>query len=225
MFRCLGIDSSAEAIELARWRFPAVEFVCGVAPSDIEEQAAQADLWLLMDVLEHVDDDAAMLQSLVAYAKPGAYFFITVPANPALWSPHDNAAGHLRRYTARTLRELWSTLPIEERLISGYNARLYWPVKAVRTITALLGRSHGAAEAQGLDLRLPPTPFNGILTALFTNEAMRLTDALESRRPGYAHGVSLLAVLQRTEGDAEPTTELMGASALTRRELASRLQD
>lgn len=220
MFRCLGVDTSDEAIDLARRRFPAVEFVCGIAPRDIAVQAASADLWLIMDVLEHVNDDLAMLTALVAAAKPGALFFITVPADPGLWSPHDDAAGHRRRYTRATLRRLWEALPIEERLVSAYNARLYWPVRAIRFLTARRGRGHGRAEAIGLDLRFPPTPFNALLNALLTNEALRLIAALNHRRGGYRRGVSLVAVLQRVAGDVEIVpTDIVPTSALTQGEL------
>jgi SAM-dependent methyltransferase len=220
MFRCLGVDSSEPAIELARRRFPGVAFVLGIAPRDIPEQAGEADLWLLMDVLEHVDDDLTMLTALVAAAKPGALFFITVPADPALWSPHDDAAGHRRRYTKTTLRNLWKSLPVKERMLSAYNARLYWPVKLIRSLTAWRGRGHGAAEAAGLDLRFPPAPFNGILTALLTNEAVRLTNALDSQAKGYGRGVSLVAVLERTSGNVEEhLTDVVPTSALTQGEL------
>ena len=223
MYRCLGVDTSIPAIDLARRRFPGVEFVLGIAPRDIPEHAAEADLWLIMDVLEHVDDDLGMLTALVAAAKPGALFFITVPADPSLWSPHDDAAGHRRRYTQPTLRKLWKALPVEERMLSAYNARLYWPVKLIRSLTAWRGRGHGAVEAAGLDLRFPPTPFNGILTALLTNEAMRLTGALDGRGVGYARGVSLLAVLERTSGDVEaPSTDAVPTSALTQGEMGLR---
>lgn len=203
MYRCLGIDNSPEAIDLARKRFPAIEFVCGAAPVDIPNQAAEADLWLLMDVIEHVDDDRSLFRGLASAAKPGSHFLITVPADPALWSPHDEAAGHYRRYTPETLADLWSGLPFETRLLSAYNARLYWPVKAVRTATAALGRGHGGREAQGLDLRLPPAPVNELLSGLFATEATRLAAALENGRPGFRHGVSLIAILRRLEGDVE----------------------
>jgi len=204
MYRCLGVDNSAEAIELATTRFPAIEFVCGLAPADISTQAAEADLWMLMDVLEHVEDDHSMFRGLAAAAKPGSHFLITVPAEPSMWSPHDEAAGHHRRYTDETLAALWSGLPFEVRLLSAYNTRLYWPVKAVRSLTAKRGRPHGDQRAQGLDLRLPPAFLNGMLTALFATEAMRLGDALGNGRPGFRHGVSQIAVLRRLEDDLDP---------------------
>lgn len=219
MYRCVGVDSSEDGIALARRRFPTLEFVCGVAPQALGGREREADLWLLMDVLEHVDEDRELLHGIVAHAKPGAYFFITVPADPDLWSPHDDAAGHRRRYTRATLSELWRDLPVRERLVSGYNARLYWVVKAMRRVTALLNRSHGGAEAEGLDLDIPPAPFNGILTGLFSNEAVRLCDALEQGTRGFPRGVSLLAVLERLPGEVPLGASAIPTSALTSREL------
>ncbi len=56
-YACVGIDTSAEAIELARQRFPQVHFLAGLAPDDLGDLARQARLILLMDVLEHISDD------------------------------------------------------------------------------------------------------------------------------------------------------------------------
>jgi SAM-dependent methyltransferase len=58
----------------------------------------RADLVLLMDVLEHVDDDDALLASCVSKVPQDAAFFITVPAHPWLWSEHDEFLEHRRRY-------------------------------------------------------------------------------------------------------------------------------
>lgn len=209
MYRCLGVDTSRAAIDFARTRFPMIDFVCGVAPGDTPQQAAAADLWLLMDVLEHVEAADTMLRSIVAAAKPGAYFLITVPADPALWSGHDEAAGHWRRYTRSTLRELWADLPVCERLVSAYNARLYWPARLARSLNRKLGTKVGAKDAEGLDLRMPPRLVNEILTALFTAEAVRLNKALRSPGKGYRRGVSLLAIIERVPDrvpEPEPAT-------------------
>lgn len=54
---------------------------------------------LMMDVLEHVPDDAGLLRSLISRCRGKNYFFITVPAFQSLWSAHDEFLGHHRRYT------------------------------------------------------------------------------------------------------------------------------
>lgn len=81
------------------------ESVCGRTLSFRRSfERSDADLVLLMDVLEHVDDDVGLLSSVVARASsPDARFLLTVPAHQWLWSAHDVFLGHRRRYTLRML--------------------------------------------------------------------------------------------------------------------------
>ena len=47
------------------------------------------DLVLMMDVLEHVDDDAGLVRHYAQKVPSGAHFLVTVPAFRFLWSGHD----------------------------------------------------------------------------------------------------------------------------------------
>ena len=86
----LASDPSAAGIEFARTR-PAV----------------RADLLLLMDVLEHVADDRALLVDLVAsVVRPGGHVLVSVPAWDQLYTRHDAILGHYRRYSPAYLRGL-----------------------------------------------------------------------------------------------------------------------
>ena len=60
---------------------------------------SNADTVLLIDVLEHVDDDIALLAEYVAKVPSGSRFLISVPAFMFLWSGHDVFLEHKRRYT------------------------------------------------------------------------------------------------------------------------------
>jgi hypothetical protein len=64
------------------------------------------DLFLFMDVLEHVENDLALLVQYIENAKVGAKVLITVPAFMSLWSNHDVYLGHFRRYRRAELEEL-----------------------------------------------------------------------------------------------------------------------
>lgn len=68
-----------------------------------ELASGDADLVLLMDVLEHVDDDAGLIRASLAGAARGAHVLISVPAFQCLFSAHDRFLDHRRRYTAGSL--------------------------------------------------------------------------------------------------------------------------
>ena len=56
------------------------------------------DLVLMMDVLEHVDDDRGLVRHYASKVPSGAHFLVTVPAFAFLWSGHDVFLEHKRRY-------------------------------------------------------------------------------------------------------------------------------
>jgi 2-polyprenyl-3-methyl-5-hydroxy-6-metoxy-1,4-benzoquinol methylase len=196
-YRCLGLDASPQAIDHARARFSAVEYVCEAGVEARADRFATASAVLLMDVLEHVEDDFALLSQVLALIPPGAHLLVTVPADPALWSQHDESFGHWRRYDAERLRATWRGLAVEERLVSYYNARLYPVVKLVRAISQHRRRAAGAA---GTDFTMPPGPVNRALERLFAGESEPLGRDLDRGRQTYACGASLIAILRRTEG-------------------------
>jgi SAM-dependent methyltransferase len=193
-YRCVGVDTSPEAIELASKRFPQVKFLCGTAPEVVLDCLPRIQLILLMDVLEHVADDLDLLSKLVLAATPGTYFLITVPADPKLWSGHDVAFGHYRRYEPDRLRRLWLDLPIRPVFISHFNSRLYPLVKLKRSISRRRGATGGLA---GTDFRLPSRQINRALQRIFAGESRRLIGTLRRQCEGYRSGVSLIALLQR----------------------------
>src|ERR1700682_4138587 len=61
------------------------------------------DLILMMDVLEHIEDDATILNETARHLAPGGHIFITVPAFQWMFSAHDRFLGHYRRYTEHSL--------------------------------------------------------------------------------------------------------------------------
>jgi SAM-dependent methyltransferase len=57
------------------------------------------------DVIEHIEDDHAVLRELHAAVVPGGGLVLTVPQHPSLWSEYDARAGHVRRYRSAELCE------------------------------------------------------------------------------------------------------------------------
>ena len=198
-YHTVGIEPSEEAVTLARKRFPSHEFIHGFAPRDLGALAVSADLFLFMDVLEHIPDEIALLSETVAVARPGAHFLITVPADPSLWSEHDITHRHYRRYVLESFAEIWRGLPVTARLVSYYNSRLYPVVRLARMLSRKRGHSAGAGAT---DLSLPPAPINRLLCQTFAGEGDALITHLKGDgRTAYPFGVSLIAVLRREPGD------------------------
>ena len=95
-----------------------------------------------LDVLEHIEDEGLFFAKFAEKMHPGEVTIITVPANPNLWSPHDSAFGHYRRYTDKTIKNIWIHLPFENRLLSYFNTRLYPLIWLKRIINRKINKFH-----------------------------------------------------------------------------------
>ncbi|MFI5196367.1 MAG: methyltransferase domain-containing protein [Chitinophagales bacterium] len=92
------VDINYTAEEIAASKNNKIEKTLRI-PDKIEDS-----LVILMDVLEHLEDDLKMLQDIKAACRgDNNHFFITVPAFHSLWSGHDDYLGHYRRYKIDTL--------------------------------------------------------------------------------------------------------------------------
>jgi SAM-dependent methyltransferase len=209
-YRVVGIDTAETAVQLARAKFPGVRFWCGELAELPREVDAGAELYLLTDVLEHVSDDFLLLSTVLARCPAGGHILITVPAHEHLWSGHDEALGHYRRYDTERLQATWEGLPVSVRLLSYFNARLYPVVRAARSLSRLSGRSHGT---MGTDLRVPAGPVNRLLAGCLGGESSVLVGALEGRRGrAYRTGSSLVAVLRVERTGTVPRTKPTGTA-------------
>lgn len=194
-YQCLGIDSSELAINAARQTYPDVEYVLGMIPEALAARSSKIGLFLLMDVIEHVQEDRKFLTNLIDLARPGSHIIITVPALYALWSVHDVAANHVRRYEIDQLRSLLVDTPTEVRLMTFFNSRLYPVIRTARVLGNFMGRSLGRA---GTDFAILPFGLNEALAYVFSGEGPRILSALDQGDVlPYRLGTSLLAVLRR----------------------------
>jgi SAM-dependent methyltransferase len=148
------------------------------------------DLLTCLDVIEHTTDDRAALAELRRACRPGGRLLLTVPAYPALWSSHDVANHHHRRYTRASLRAASQAAGWELERLSSFNTVLLAPAAAVR----LAERRRAAAPRARSDLNLGPPWLNRMLEWPLALEAHWL-----SRGRTLPAGLSLLAVLRRAE--------------------------
>jgi SAM-dependent methyltransferase len=98
-----GSEVAAEGLGFAARRIPAARLIQMDArriPYQREFDAAGA-----FDVIEHIEDDRAVLRALHEALTPGGGILLTVPQHPGLWSEYDVRARHVRRYRAAELRD------------------------------------------------------------------------------------------------------------------------
>jgi SAM-dependent methyltransferase len=181
-----GIELNAEAAELARSRGHG-EVQIGRL-EDLPWPDASFDLITCLDVVEHVPDDAAALAELLRVCRPGGWLLVTVPAYQALWSLHDEANHHYRRYGRRSLRAAATTAGWHVERLSSFNSLLLAPAAAVRLAQRRLGTHNGYTN----DLALGPAWLNDVLERPLALEASWL-----ARGRTLPMGLSLLAVLRR----------------------------
>jgi SAM-dependent methyltransferase len=136
----------------------------------------------LLDVLEHVDGDREALSSIAAKLAPGGFILVTVPAYQWMWSAHDVAHHHKRRYSKRGLRRAAEAAGLKVRRIGFFNSLLFPLAAVVRIAGRLAGKSSS-------DDQLPPRPLNSAFEKIFGLERH-----LVGRVPLPA-GVSLFALL------------------------------
>jgi SAM-dependent methyltransferase len=98
---CVGIDRSELALKICAKRGFSI-----LARGDLNQLPfgrETFDTVLLLDVLEHLHDDAQILRNASDVCVPGGRLIISVPAFQLLWSQHDETFEHRRRYSARRL--------------------------------------------------------------------------------------------------------------------------
>ena len=104
----VGVDIDPDAVTEAGRRFPGAEFVEGdiTSPTLASRLGAPPDAVVCVNVLEHLEDDAAAVRHLLGALRPGGHLLIGVPAFPALYNDLDRLAGHRRRYRTEAVRAL-----------------------------------------------------------------------------------------------------------------------
>lgn len=125
-----------------------------------------ADLFLFMDVLEHVDDDRGLLLEHLEAAKAGSHVLVSVPAFQLLWSGHDVFLEHRRRYRLGQL-----TSVVESAGLAVVQASYFFgAVFPIAALLRLVPKISGKAEAPASQLRRHSAPVNATLSLLCSAE-------------------------------------------------------
>ncbi len=161
-----------------------LDIAFGALPDQVPFEGQTYDLIGLFDVLEHVEPDAASLRALAARLRPGGKLLVTVPAFPFLWSKHDEAHHHFRRYTRASLSRVAAEAGLKMTYGTYFNTLLFplaITARAVKTLT----------ESDAPDDTMPPGWLNSVMRHIFGAERFVL-----GRIP-LPVGLSLGAVLEK----------------------------
>ncbi len=189
-YQVAGMDVSRHALE--RLDRPGRTLIEANLSETIDNQTAAFDAVLTLDVIEHVDDDRAVVSGLARLVVPGGVVVLSVPAQPTLFSEFDTIQGHRRRYLPESLTAVFEgTGLILERLF-------WWgswltPILERQRSRPRSVAGESAAETYRRYLQLPPWPLSWALRLPFAWEQPR---ALRGR---LQTGTSLFAVARRPE--------------------------
>jgi len=120
--------------------------------------SSNLDLVVAFDILEHIEEDHLAAAEIRRVLRPGGTALIAVPADMRLWSAHDTAVGHVRRYDRAGL------LTVADKAGLAVDELWSWNV-LLRPAAAWRRRS-----STGSDLDDPPAPLNVALRAVVAAE-------------------------------------------------------
>jgi SAM-dependent methyltransferase len=184
----MGVDRSPAALELAAAH--------GFQTANADGQAlpladCSVDLLSALDVLEHLDDDMRAFEEFHRVLRPAGLLLVTVPAYRFLWSEHDEALMHRRRYVASELhvKLTRSGFRVVKRSYAVFFT--FFPIVFYRLFRGLFPKDPFAPKASHIEL---PGFLNNVLIQLLRFEAWM------TRRINLPWGTSIVALAQR-----EPT--------------------
>ncbi len=191
----IGADFSTEALRYCGERGAVSGKTYRLSRADVRRlpfQTDSVDIVTAMDIIEHIDDDKAALREIARVLKPGGVLLATVPAFESLWSDHDVALHHHRRYTSHGFRDVAQRAGLAVEKLSYTVSTLFPIIWAFRTATRMMSaRRDPTGKAPKASLVNVPPSVNGALLAISKSETNFV------RRFNLPFGVSVVAVARK----------------------------
>jgi SAM-dependent methyltransferase len=183
-----GLDISRQALDMLDK--PTRKLVECDLTKPLPPGTQQFDAVLALDVLEHLDDDAATVKILGELCKPGGMVIISVPALPELFSEFDDIQGHRRRYLPETLRKAFVGSGLEPAEVLWWGSWMV-PLMSRRKKPVKAASDRSAAETYKSYLKTPPWPGSALLKLAFALDEPR------TLRGKSKTGTSLIAIARK----------------------------
>lgn len=162
----IGLDTSETALEYCKKR--GLEKLHLSLLSDFPKEKYNVQAITMLDVIEHIEDDAGVVRDVNNTLPQGGWFVASVPAYSFLWSVHDEIHKHYRRYTKKQIVKLISDAGFEISFSSYFNSLLFLPGFLKRILDKIFPNKRGEAEVA---VEVFPGPVNSLLTKIFTLES------------------------------------------------------
>jgi SAM-dependent methyltransferase len=181
----MGFDRSPAALELAAAH--------GFQTANADGQAipladCSVNLLSALDVLEHLDDDMCALEEFHRVLRPAGLLLVTVPAYRFLWSEHDEALMHRRRYIASELHAKLTRSGFRVLKRSYAVFFTFFPIVFYRLFRGLFPKDPFAPKASHVKL---PEFLNNLLIQMLRFEAWM------TRAINLPWGTSIVVLAQR----------------------------
>lgn len=180
-----GVDVSIDALDFCRAR--RLKYVRQGAAEHLPYDDESFDLVTALDVIEHLDDDAAALGEMRRVLRRGGRALLFVPAFMFLWGVQDDISHHRRRYTLPGIKRVVHRAGFEVERATYANISFFAPILLGR----LLMRASGLRPASENNLNI--AAFNGAFGRVLGAESSLL------RRMNLPFGVSAVCVARRIE--------------------------
>lgn len=150
-------------------------------------KSQSVDLITALDLIEHIEDDKGLMSEFERVLKPGGIAIMSVPAHKSLWSNHDVALHHFRRYEKEEFQQLIENAGLKPVKYSYGMATAYLPAVALRKAQRLLGKKR-APKTDEFPL---PVWLNGLLKKSVSLESKWLS------KSSLPFGLSLLCIAKK----------------------------
>lgn len=181
-FSIFGVEPDAD-LRAAAKKITNRPILSGTLPNNLPKEIPNPDVVLLLDVLEHVQEDEKSLKTIHKKLKKNGYLILNVPAMQWLWSTHDEVNEHKRRYSLQEIRTLLKKAGFEIIKLR-YWGHTFVPIVWIERV--LLKKN-----SDEYSVPIPPTWLNKLFLQ-YSKLEYRLTDSL--RLP---FGLSIVAVVKK----------------------------
>lgn len=157
---------------------------------------------LMMDMIEHIEDDAQALKKTCSLLEAGGHLVISTPSNPREWRWDDDFYGHYRRYTENEIKEKLGSAGFETVIVWDFTYPVFWMMR--RMYTALkspfvrfeknkLSRTQESSAANAFDI----PGVTGLLSANIIPWSFVYRMQFKNHRNKIGHGHEMIVLARK----------------------------